>query len=159
MAQARSALRADLDDLRDRVADLKADRQSVASAVCDREEAESRIASLIEAAMSQALFDQPELFRPDDGQLGAYFNCVLGDHPFEALATLCPDAHHPGKGIGSDKRAARLEQLDRDLSAAEIAEETACREFEEVTGTSIPRPFRCEPRDPAGTRRRAMRTT
>ena len=147
-----AAARADLDELRDRIGDLLAERKEIERAPCDRAEAERRVGEIISQARAKELFYSPSLFAPDNGGVGAFFDESLRRDPLAALATVCPDGlaaafleHHPGGGLSPDARAARLAELERDLEAAEIAEEVAAREIEAATGGMIARRLDADP--------------
>ena len=149
IADAIAAARVDLDQLRDRIADLLGERQEIESTVCDRAEAERRVAAMIEQARTNDPFNRPLFFAADDTRfdprLDHYFTETLRRNPLEALAAVCPEgwaaaflSHRPGGGLSPDARAARLAKIERDLSAAEIAEEITTREVESVTGGTVP---------------------
>lgn len=120
IADAIAAARADLDQLRDRITDILAERQEIDSTHCDGAEAERRVAEIIEQARSSGLFYRPLLFAAHSGHLGDHFADSLRRDPLEALAAVCPDglaaaflAHHPGGGLSPDARAARLAKIER----------------------------------------------
>ena len=152
IAEAIEHARSDLDEIRGRVEDLLAERASVQSAPCDREEAERRIGELIDQAGTSDLFHRPEIFGAAPGPLSPFFRQRLRDEPLAAFAVIAPDAladalleGHPGGGLSPDQREARLSELDCALLAAEIAEEIACREIEGSTGTILPRRLDANP--------------
>ena len=151
IAEGIAAAQADLDQLRDRITDLRAERQEIERTPCDRTEAERRVGEIInrERARADEWFGivSSGLFRPEhDGRLGQGFLEFMRRDPFAALAKVYPEQlsaafleHLPDGGISPDARAARLGKVERDLLASEIAEELATREIESVTGGIVPR--------------------
>ena len=144
-------LRGDIDAVRDRIGDLVAERAETERAPVARAEAEERVAALIRGAQAADIFARPQLFAADGGA-DPYLNRVLAERPLEALAAVCPDQlaqaflkHLPAGGISSDARLAKLERIDRDLRAAELAEEIAICELEALTGASVPRRLEASP--------------
>lgn len=142
--------RGDLDALRDRLADLSADRDAVVAAPCDEAEAVRRVERLIQSASASGVFARHELFSGEQQPLSPYFARTLSDNLFGVLAAIAPDqlraafmAHLPPGGISPDQRAARLLDLDKQIEAAAIAEELACREIENATGSMIARRADC----------------
>ena len=154
IADAIASARADLDEIRDHIADLTADRQSVAAEPCDRDEAESRVAGFVQgaAARGRDLLDRPELFAGDARPISPYMVQAVARDPLAVLAAVAPDklaeallANHPGGGRSPDARIAKLAEIDRALNAAEIAEEVATREIDRATGTMLPRRLDADP--------------
>lgn len=156
IAAALSGAREDIDQLRDRLADLKSEREHVQSLPVDMLTIEQRVDdALAEAARQMPLrFDigRPEGFTPVDFRTklsatpGAGATTNFANNGFNILAVLCPDAlraallkNAPTGGISASERTARVAQLDRDILATEIAEEVACREIEAALGTEIAR--------------------
>jgi hypothetical protein len=155
IADAVTQAREDLDQLRDHVGDLLAERRAVETAPIDRETAEARVRTLVEQARARGhdLFHRPEMFRAEPQPLSAHFQRRLSDEPLAALAVIAPDAlveamleGHDGDGLSPDARAAKLLDLDRRIEAATIAEELACREIERATGGMIARRADADPR-------------
>lgn len=136
----------DLDDLRDRISDLQAERQEIAAAPVDREEAERRVDGLIAAARARQVLDLPQLFSAQQAPLSPYLPRRLGEDPLALMAAVCPDRlraalleHLPPDGLSIDGRLAKLAELDRAIAAASVAEECCIREIERALGTSVAR--------------------
>ena len=62
IADAIASARADLDQLRDRIVDLLAERYEIEHAPCDLAEADRRVGEIIKQARASTIFYQPGLF-------------------------------------------------------------------------------------------------
>ena len=154
IADAIASARADLDEIRDHIADLTSDRQSIAAEPCDRDDAERRVAGFVKgaAARGRDLLDRPEMFAGEARPISPFLAQAVARDPLSALAAVVPDqlaeamlANHPGGGLSPDARTARLAEIDRALNAAAIAEEVAAREIDRATGAMLLRRLDADP--------------
>lgn len=139
----------DIDALRDRIAELRSEADTQRKRPASVEEIEHRadgyIAALqAEAALDWYLMDTAEA-APVQG-LREFVSSRMERSPAAVLATLAPDAFRAAllanirrDGISAEDRAATMARIERNLVGAEIAEELACREFEQVSGARLHR--------------------
>jgi hypothetical protein len=144
--------RRDLDEIRDRIADLKEQRQQIETAPADRAEIERRVDALIERTLERT-FHFPALSEASLPPFGSFeINQRFKDNPFAALCAFDTDrmrkvllAKMPTDGLTAEERAAHLAKLDAELLASEVAEELTIREIE-ATGATMPRRANADPR-------------
>lgn len=140
--------RADLDAIRDRIADLQAERAKVEFMPRDLGTIEKEVDQAIEAAIRNRPLFFPFLLRQEPHYLpviGA-FNKSFEMNAFGVFAALDAPrlkaaimATMPTDGLTQESRSAQLARLDAEILSAEIAEEVACRELELALGTDMPR--------------------
>lgn len=135
-------------EIRDRVEDLQAERRRVQNTPDDP----ASIRARIDAAIARAA-NQVEFFRPlgiENGgshdDVAALFDRKFALRPFVALAAIAPDklgellaSGAPINGMQPAQKAVKLDDLNRQLLAAEIAEELACREMDDLSSGHFPR--------------------
>jgi hypothetical protein len=142
------AARADLDTIRDRIADLRAERDKVDFMPRDLATMEKDVDRAIDAATRDRPLFVPFLLRQEGYYLGVAgaFNKTFEQNAFGVFAALDAPrlkaaimATLPTDGLTPESRSAQLARLDAEIEAAEIAEEVACRELERAVGADIPR--------------------
>lgn len=161
-----SSVQADVADLRGRIADLEAERDRIAQLPRDRATIEAMVDAQIARHAGADVFRFAALVSPAYGphELAGEFNerfatmqfrsptgemMSAGKHDtklFEFLAAFDPVklksalmASAPEGGISDDKRTTELARIERDLLITAIAEELACREIDEATGSHFQR--------------------
>ncbi|MER9870830.1 hypothetical protein NKJ35_27255 [Mesorhizobium sp. M0136] len=146
--------RSDIDTIRDRIADLQAERHLVEMAPNDLGTIEREIDRAIEAAIQTRPLFMPFLVRGEGYYLpvAGAFNTALQQNAFGVFAALDAPrlkaamlAALPKDGITAETRSARLAKIDAEILSAEIAEEVACREMERVLGADMPRRIDANP--------------
>lgn len=148
LAAALRTARADLDDLRDRLAALDAERADVEAMPVDETEAAKRVDALIAQARASGPLWCGALFNPSSGYTLADAERYAGGdkaNTFATFAALAPDAlrahmlaQAPKGGIAPAERARRLAEIEEAAWLAAIAEESTCRDIEDC-GVTIAR--------------------
>ncbi|MER8838469.1 hypothetical protein NKH86_06865 [Mesorhizobium sp. M0913] len=140
--------RADLNAIRDRIADLQAERAKVEFMPRDLSTIEKEVDQAIEAAIRDRPMFFPFLLRQEPYYLpiAGSFNKSFELNAFGVFAALDAPrlkaaimATMPADGLTPESRSAQLARLDTEILSAEIAEEVACRELERALGTDMPR--------------------
>lgn len=160
-----SSARSDVAELRGRLSDLGAELQRVIASPRDLATIERLIDEQIAQHAGAEAFRFAALASPAfsaDGLAGEFntrfatFKFAEGgryvsSEPFDAklfqfLAAFDPAklkalllASAPSGGISDAKRAAEVSRIEREIAQTSIAEELACREIEEATGSHFPR--------------------
>lgn len=146
--------KAAIHDIRDRIKSLRAERRRIQNVPDDP----ASIRAHIDAAIARAA-NEAEFFAPagiESGGPGAdiagVFDRKFALRPFIALAFIAPDrlgdllaSGAPANGMPPAEKAVKLDDLDRELLAAEIAEELACREMDELSAGHFPRRTDADP--------------
>lgn len=135
------AARTDLAAIQDRIADLRAKREAVEILPRDRASVERLVDEAIAGEVSP--FSSSALASPliDGFASAAQLRHQINADLFASLAAFDPKrlkslilADAPD-GLPDHERAAQIGKLDRDILAAEMAEELALREIDEASGT------------------------
>lgn len=145
--------KADVSDLRARLADLEDQRRRVVEMPRDRASVEAMIDATIAKAQAERPFALGALWSVymSPGEAPGMLKDRLQADPMSVFAAWDPDrfkalllASAP-EGISETKRAAELSKLDRDILLTSIAEEVACRELDAEIGRRYPRRRDAEP--------------
>lgn len=159
-----SAAKTDVSEIRGRISDLIAEREKVATSLRDRQDIEADVDRLIENAAGS--FDFAVLKAPglSPRELPREFNERFATYKlknlngpglssierfdfrlFEFLAAWEPEKlkvkllANVSAGMTDAKRTSELARIDRELLAAEISEELACRDVDEAINGHFPR--------------------
>ncbi|MFC5504887.1 hypothetical protein [Bosea massiliensis] len=160
-----SSARSDVAELRGRLSDLRAELQKVVATPRDRATIERLIDEQIAhhadpeafrfAALASPAFSAEGLAGEFNTRFATFKFAEAGRYvnsePFDArlfqfLAAFDPAklkamllASAPSGGISDAKRAAEISRIEREILLTSLAEELACREIEEFTGSHFPR--------------------
>ncbi|WP_150117784.1 hypothetical protein [Microvirga vignae] len=145
--------RRDLDEIRDRIADLQAQRTAIQNAPVDRKTMEQRINYEINRVTAVKNLTFREISAVDGRFYASEFNKRFDKDPFALFAALDPEGlkaalleHLPADGLTAEESQAKIIKLDAEILAAEMAEELTLREIEAGTGAAIPRRADADPR-------------
>ena len=139
--------KADVSDLRGRLADLQEQRRRIVEMPRDRASVEATIDGLIARAQAEQPFSLGALWSVfmSPGEASGMMKDQLQADPLLIFAAWDPArfkalvlATAP-EGISETKRAAELARLDRDIRLTSIAEEVACRDLDAEIGRRYPR--------------------
>ena len=145
--QALRGAQSDIDALRDRIAQLQDERNSLEVAPRARADVERYVDDWIARAVATQPFRLGALWSVHTPQFEAeqVFERSFQANAFAMMAAwdakklkalLLADAP---AGMSADARAAEMSRLEREIEVAEIAEEVACREIEDELGSTIMR--------------------
>lgn len=148
-----SEAREAIGEIRDRIEDLKLERRTIEHTPDDFETIQARIDDVISQAASQAGFFSPTGIGNGDAiDIAGLFDRKFVARPFVALAVIAPEklrelitAGVPTDGMRPDQKAVKLDDVKRQLLAAEVAEELACREMDDFSGGHFPRRLDADP--------------
>lgn len=148
LGSALDGAREELDQIRDRIADLKRHRAEIEAMPDDAATIQSRLDAAIAAAAAERPLHFSGLSRLDASDVGlpGFFVRAVTNNPFGVLAALFPEALKaamlesiPGDGLPPDERASLTAKVEQNLFVAEVAEERACRELERALAVDVPR--------------------
>lgn len=139
------AARADLAGIQDRIADLKTKREAIeyqprdrasVERIVDQAIADARSPFTSSALVSRHLAPHEAAAELRDRVNADLFATLAAFDPKRLKALILADAPD---GMPDHERDAQIAKLDRDILAAEMAEELALREIDEASGAIAPR--------------------